>query len=80
MQIRKFILALFILLSLNFSFQQINIYYKEKGAIVCILNNDHDKNTVDFINKIEQRRFVIRMSLSLSILMTDENKIIFNTS
>ncbi len=80
MQIRKLILAIFILLSLNFSFQQINIFYKEKEAIVCILNKDQDKNAADFINKIEQRKFVIRMSLILNILMTDESKTLFNTS
>jgi hypothetical protein len=80
MQIKKIILAFFIIISLSFSFQPVSVYAKEKEVIVYILNKDQDINTADFINKNEHRKFVIQLSLTLSLLMIYQNNSLYNSS
>lgn len=80
MQIKKFILAIFIIFSLSFSYQLVSIYSKEKEVIVYILNKDQDNYTADFINKNESRKFVILISLTFQSMIAGENIITYNTS
>lgn len=80
MQIKKFILAIFIIFSLSFSYQPVSIYSKEKEVIVYILNKDQDNYTADFINKNESRKFVILISLTFQSMIAGENIITYNTS
>ena len=80
MQIKKFILAIFIIFSLSFSYQPVSIYSKEKEVIVYIVNKDQDNYTADFINKNESRKFVILISLTFQSMIANENIITFNTS
>lgn len=80
MQIKKFILAIFIIFSLSFSYQPVSIYSKEKEVIVYIVNKDQDNYTADFINKNESRKFVILISLTFQSMIANENVITFNTS
>ena len=80
MQIKKFILAIFIIFSLSFSYQPVSIYSKEKEVIVYIVNKDQDNYTADFINKNESRKFVILISLTFQSMIAGENIITYNTS
>ncbi|HMS34342.1 MAG TPA: hypothetical protein PKC91_09660 [Ignavibacteria bacterium] len=80
MQIKKFLLAFFIIFSLSFSFQPVTSYAKEREVIVYIMNKDLDSNTSDFINKNEHRKFVIQLSLILNVMMINKSKVTFNTS
>jgi len=80
MQIKKFILAIFIIFSLSFSYQPVSIYSKEKEVIVYIVNKEQDNYTADFINKNESRKFVILISLTFQSMIAGENIITYNTS
>lgn len=80
MQIKKIILAFFIIISLSFSFQPVTAYAKEKEVIVYNMNKDLDSNTADFINKNEHRKFVLQLSLILKVMMNNNSKVTFNTS
>jgi len=80
MQIKKIILAIFIVFSLSFSYQPVSIYSKEKEVIVYIMNKDQDNYTADFINKNESRKFVILISLTFQSMIAGENIITYNTS
>jgi len=80
MQIKKFILAIFIIFSLSFSYQPVSIYSKEKEVIVYIVNKDQDNYTADFINRNESRKFVILISLTFQSMIAGENIITNNTS
>ena len=80
MQIKKIILAIFIVFSLSFSYQPVSIYSKEKEVIVYIVNKDQDNYTADFINKNESRKFVILISLTFQSMIAGENIITYNTS
>ena len=80
MQIKKIILAIFIVFSLSFSYQPVSIYSKEKEVIVYIVNKDQDNYTADFINKNESRKFVILISLTFQSMIANENIITYNTS
>lgn len=80
MQIKKIILAIFIVFSLSFSYQPVSIYSKEKEVIVYIMNKDQDNYTADFINKNESRKFVILISLTFQSMIANENIITYNTS
>jgi len=80
MQIKKFILAIFVIFSLSFSYQPVSIYSKEKEVIVYIVNKEQDNYTADFINKNESRKFVILISLTFQSMIAGENIITNNTS
>ena len=80
MQIKKFILAIFIIFLMSFSYQPVSIYSKEKEVIVYIVNKDQDNYTADFINKNESRKFVILISLTFQSMIAGENIITNNTS
>jgi len=80
MHIKKFILALFIIISLNFSSQPVTLYSKEKDEIVFVVNKDLHIHTSDFINKNEYRKFTILFSLTLKLLLINNSGAAFNTS
>ena len=80
MQPKKFILALFIVFSLSFSYQPVSIFAKEKESIVYILNFKQDNFTNDFIKKNEDRKLSIRVSLTLLAMICNAEKSVFNTS
>ncbi|MEO8666390.1 MAG: hypothetical protein ABI462_12935 [Ignavibacteria bacterium] len=80
MQIKKFLLTVLIIFSLSFSFQPVNIYAKEKEAIVFILQYKLDKFTEDLIIKNETRKFQILISLSLNCMLYSPGNNYFNTS
>jgi hypothetical protein len=80
MQIKKFILAVFIVFSLSFSYQPVTIYSKEKEPVVFILNYEHDSLTYEFINKNESKKFIALISISLKIMVCNRESIFFNTS
>ncbi len=80
MQTKKFLLTIFILFSLSFSFQPVNLYAKEKEAVVFILEYKQDKFTDDFVKKNETRRFQILISLSLNCMLYNLGNNYFNTS
>lgn len=80
MQIKKLILALFVIFSLSFSYQPVSIYSKEKEVIVYIMSKDQDNYTADFINKNEFRKFVILISLTFQLMIACGNAVTYNTS
>lgn len=80
MEIKKYILAVFIIFSLSFSFQPVNIHSREKEPVVFILNYDRDFLTNEFINKNETRKFVLLVSLSFKCMICNGGNLFFNTS
>ncbi len=80
MQTKKFLLTVFIIFSLSFSFQPVNIYAKEKEAVVFILEYNQDKFTNDFIIKNEIRKFQILISLTLNCMLYSLENNYLNTS
>lgn len=80
MKIKKFILAIFIVISLSFSFQPVNIYAKEKEFIVYILDNHRDNFTNEFIKKNETRKLFILVSLTFKIMISNVGELVFDTS
>jgi len=80
MQIKKFILAIFIIFLMSFSYQPVSIYSKEKEVIVYIMSKDQDIYTADFINRNEFRKFSILISLTFQSLIAGGNIITYNTS
>lgn len=80
MKIRKYILAVFIVFSLSFSFQPVIIYSKETDAVVFILEHKQDKLTNEFLNKNDTKRFIILISLTLQFMLYNERNKFFNTS
>ncbi|MEP7145462.1 MAG: hypothetical protein ABI792_00485 [bacterium] len=80
MQTKKFLLTVFIIFSLSFSFQPVNIYAKDKEAVVFILEYNQDKFTNDFIIKNEIRKFQILISLTLNCMLYSLENNYLNTS
>lgn len=80
MEIKKLILAVFIVFALNFSYQPVSIFTKERESIVFILDFRQDNFTNDFIKRNESRKFEILVSLTLQCLTYSNERIIFNTS
>lgn len=67
MSVRKFILLIFVLFSLNYSFTPGNLFSKEKEAIVLILNLEKDDATREFVKRNEAKKFQSLISLSMKI-------------
>jgi len=80
MNIRKFLLAIFIVISLGFSYQPVNIFAKERESIVFIIDARSDNFTNEFIKRNETRKQIILVSLTLKLLINNSEKVYFNTS
>lgn len=81
MQIRKFLITVFIVFSLSFSFQPVSIYLKEKDGIVLVVNYNFDNFTNEFIKNNETRKFALLVSLTLMCLFKNTvDNIVYNTS
>lgn len=80
MNFRKFLLTLFIVLSLNFSYQSANTFLKEKNSIVFIINTREDSYANDFINTNQIRKHNILVSLTLNLMIIDHVKVFNNSS
>ncbi|MBK8553022.1 MAG: hypothetical protein IPL53_18955 [Ignavibacteria bacterium] len=79
MEIKKFILAVFIVISLNFSYQPVSIYAKEKEYIVYTIDYNLDNVTNEFINKNETKKLYILVSLTFRTMISG-SVTTFNTS
>lgn len=79
MEIKKFILAVYIVISLNFSYQPVSIYAKEKEYIVYTIDYNLDNVTNEFINKNETKKLYILVSLTFQTMIFN-SEITFNTS
>jgi len=80
MNIRKFLLAIFIVISLSFSYQPVNVFAKERESIVFIVDSRSDTFTNDFIKTNETRKYTILVSLTMKCLINNTEKGYFNTS
>ncbi len=80
MEIKKFILTVFIVISLNFSFQPVSIYAKDEEFIAYIVDYNKHNNTGEFINRNEAKRLFILVSLTFRVMNADRKIITFNTS
>ncbi len=80
MNMKKYVLAIFITLLLSFSFQPANLYSGEKEKVVYILDYKGDNYTNDLIKKNKTAKFHLMVSLSLQIAIIDARKIYFNSS
>lgn len=80
MNIKKFILTVFIVFAFSFSYQPASVYSRDKEAIVFIMDFRQDTFTNDFIKRNETRRFEILVSLTLQCMFYKNGRILFNTS
>ncbi len=80
MKFKKYLLAVFIIFSLSFSYQLVNFYRKENEPVILVLNYDKDLLTNEFINKNETRKFLLLVSLSFKCMIYDSEKNFLNTS
>ncbi len=80
MNIKKFILAVFIVFSLSFSYQPISASAKEKEVIVFIVDYREDNFTRNFIKANETKKFEVLISLTLQCMIYKNGRILFNTS
>ncbi|MDQ3019974.1 MAG: hypothetical protein M3R36_05300 [Bacteroidota bacterium] len=80
MEIKKYILAVFIIFSLSFSYQPVRIYSKEKDPMVFVINYKKDLLTNEFISQNEARKFMLLVSLTFKCMVYNEENIFFNTS
>ncbi|HMQ68335.1 MAG TPA: hypothetical protein PKC58_05060 [Ignavibacteria bacterium] len=76
MKIRKFLIAVFIILSVNFSFQPVTFYIRERQSVVYTVKTGRNRITDDFLNQNETKRFYVLVSLNfrISVCDTDRNK------
>lgn len=77
---KKYILAVFIVFSLSFSYQPVSIYSKEKDSVIYILECNQDNFTNDFIKKNETKKFNLLISLSFQCMIFKKNINFFNSS
>ncbi|MCB0727103.1 MAG: hypothetical protein KDD00_06535 [Ignavibacteriae bacterium] len=80
MKIRKFLVTIFIILSVNFSFQPVTFYIRERQSVVYTIKSDKNKITDDFINKNETKRFYILVSLTFQAEICESEALRFNSS
>ncbi len=80
MNVKKFLLAVFIVLSLSLSYYPVNVLTREKGSIVFIVDSGDDNFTNDFINRNETRKHIILVSLTMKCLINSSEIVYFNTS
>lgn len=80
MTIRKYIIAVFIVFSVSFSFQPANVFVRQKEAVVFILDFSSDFFTNHFINRNETKRNKILVSLTIQVLINEKQKKYFNSS
>ncbi|MDZ4713624.1 MAG: hypothetical protein SGI89_15050 [bacterium] len=80
MQIKKIILALFIIFCLQFSFQPVGIYSREKDLIVFVIESKKDNSNDEFIKRNETRKFALLVSLSMMCLCYGSGGITLNNT
>lgn len=80
MKIRKLILTIIILFSLNFTYTTQQFISKEKGLIVRIIQSDDNKTNFDLLEENERRKFEILVSLTIRIMLIENKTTFFNTS
>ena len=82
MRIKKFILLIFLLFALNFSFQTAQyVNTRVRHLIVFTVVADEDANTKEFLSKNEKTRYQQMFRLSLLIMFDNHSdKLFFNSS
>jgi|GEM_PF-1857961 hypothetical protein len=82
MRIKKFILLVFLLFALNFSFQTAQyVNTRVRHLIVFTIVADEDSNIKEFLSKKEKTRFQQMFRLALLVMIEDNsNNLIFNSS
>ena len=80
MKIKKFLITLFIVLAVNFSFQPVTFYIRERHSVVYTIKSGKNKLTDDFFIKNETKRFYILVSLSLKFMISEKEEIGLNST
>lgn len=81
MEIRKIILAVFIVFALNMSYQPANLTVMIKESIVLCADAQTDASLKDFTEKNKKKSFAILISLSAAVYHIDSAFFCFiNTS
>jgi hypothetical protein len=80
MKIKKFLITLFIVLAVNFSFQPVTFYIRERQSVVYTIKSGKNKLTDDFFIKNETKRFYILVSLSLKFMISEKEEIGLNST
>lgn len=81
MNIRKFLIGIFLVFCLSFSFQPVSIHVREKDGIVYVVNFNTDDFTTEFIKNNETRKFAALVSLTLMCFFENKRSVAaFNTS
>lgn len=79
MKIKKFIITIFIVLSVNFSFQPVIFYIRERQSVVYTIKSDKNKINDDFINQNETKRTYILVSLTFQAMVCESEYFIPDT-
>lgn len=80
MEVKKLVLAVFIVFTLSFAPHSANLIAKQRDVIVYILNYNEDSFTGSFIRKNKTKRFALLVSLTLQCMLIKNGRILFNTS
>ena len=74
MEIKKLIIAVFIVFSLSFSYQPSSSFSVKKEYVVYVLDSRYDKTVCDFIKKNETGLFSSLVSLSIKLMLIETSE------
>jgi hypothetical protein len=80
MVLRKFILTIFLVVSLNLTFQPVPAISPGKNIIVLVQEKREDDFTNDFIKENEKKRFEKMIAIKLAVFMIDSMVCFDNSS